>query len=270
MERERPSARLAASAQGRSDAVRRVESRGPAAGLGNEPRAWLGRVRLFDGVEDEGLDRILAAGRWVRTCKGEVVIERGSVGDQLFVIHRGRYQVTATDPAGRRVTLSVLGPSEVFGEIAMVDGCGRSADVISVGSGRLLVLERKSFLALAGAYPAIGWTLTSVVARRLRRLTERLEDRAFLDLEKRLAKRLVEAAEDVGGTTDGRLLRGIAVSLTQNDLAAIVDASRERVNRQLAAWVKDGIVAVERSRIELLDPVALRRVYQAPPEPAPD
>ncbi|MFO0693941.1 MAG: Crp/Fnr family transcriptional regulator [Polyangiales bacterium] len=252
MGRELPSARAVLGSSAKSDRVRRGEA----------SRSWLADVRLFDGVDEAGLSRMLAPGRFVETSKGEMILERGTIGDQLYVIQRGRYQVTATDRAGRRVTLSVLGPSDVFGEVSMVDGCARSADVISVGTGRLLVVERPSFVELATTYPTIGWTLTTVVARRLRRLTERLEDRAFLDLEKRLAKRLVEAAEDVGGTTDGRLMRGIRIALTQNDLAAIVDASRERVNRQLATWVKDGLVGVERSRIALLDPEGLRRVYE--------
>jgi CRP-like cAMP-binding protein len=149
----------------------------------------------------------------------------------------------------------------VFGEIALTDRSARSADVMSLGSGSLLVIEREAVMSVADASPALGWALARIVSRRLRRLTERLEDRAFLDLEARLAKRLVEAAEDVSGTADAPLMPGLCVALTQRDLAELVDGSRERVNKRLAQWTTEGLIAVDRARITILEPGKLRQVY---------
>lgn len=222
----------------------------------------LRRVRLFEELDDEATERLASYARSLTTTKGQLVIARGDPGDALFVIRRGRFKVATADAAGRHLTLGVLGPAEVFGEIALVDGRARSADVVSLGTGSLLAIDRSRFVGLVRTHPTLGWTLTNVVARRLRRLTERLEDRAFLDLERRLAKRLIEAAEDVGASRDGYLMPGISVGFTQQELAEIVDASRERVNRQLATWSRDGYVEIARSRIRLLDPAALRRVFE--------
>jgi len=243
----------------RSNGGREDSRRTPA--QSNQGFRLLRRVRIFDAVDDDGLRRLVDAASLVTTTKGQTVVARGSVGDALYVIQRGHFKVAAVKATGRQITLSVLGPAEVFGEVELVDGRARSTDVISIHPGSLVVIERDTFMRLATEYPSISWTLMSVVARRLRRLTERLEDRAFLDLERRLAKRLVETAEDIGATPEGYLMSGISVGFTQQDLADIVDASRERVNRQLAIWSREGFIAVERSRIHLLDPNAIRRVY---------
>lgn len=254
--------------------VRASAERGPASGSVPRARArasdsdpsevtkLLRRVRLFDAFDDTQLMRLASSSRVLATKKEQLVFSRGERSEALYVVKRGRFKAFAKDRAGHRVTLNVIGPSEVFGEIALTDRNARSADVISLSTGSLLVIEREAVMSLADASPALGWALARIVSRRLRRLTERLEDRAFLDLEARLAKRLVEAAEDVSGNADAPLLPGLCVALTQRDLAELVDGSRERVNRRLAAWTSEGLIAVDRARITIRDPEKLRHVYE--------
>lgn len=245
-----------------SPLVRAPNAARPSSAQAARTFAVLRRVRLFDGVDDDALRMLADTAVCRTTAKGEHIMKRGAKGDALYVVLRGRFKVTATDRTGRKLTLSVLATADVFGEMALIDGQARSADVFSISSGAVLVIDRATFMALSATYTGIVWTLMSLVVRRLRRLTERIEDRAFLDLEHRLAKRLYEAAEDVGGSRDGRLMRGSSIAFTQQDLADIVDASRERVNRQLAAWSREGFVSVERRRIRLLEPDAIRGVYE--------
>lgn len=197
----------------------------------------------------------------IATARDQRIVSRGDAADSLYVIVRGRFKVVAADVLGRQIALNVLGPQEVFGELGLVDGRVRSADVVSMTTGSLVAIDRSCFIALAKEHPGMSWTLATIVTRRLRRLTERLEDRAFLDIQQRLAKRLVEAAEDAVGGSDGHVMPGTCVTMSQRDLGEIVDASRERVNRQLVVWARDGVLQLERRRIRLVLPEALRRLY---------
>lgn len=217
----------------------------------------LRRVALFEGVEDERLLRLAELVRPMNVTRAQPIVTRGECADCVFVIQRGRFKVATRDTQGRQLTLNVLGPPELFGEVAIVDRGVRSADVVALSTGTLLVIDRPAFVALAQEHASIGWALAILVARRLRRLTERLEDRSFLDVEQRLAKRLYELAEDASGA-QGKVMGGTTVSMSQRDLAEVVDASRERVNRQLATWARERILAMDRRAIRILNPDALR------------
>lgn len=226
--------------------------------------AALRRANVLADVAEPALRTLALRASLVKVQRGAVVVARGDKADALFVVHTGRFKVTTADPHGHQITLNVLSKGELFGEVAFFDGAGRSADVTAMSSGSLVTLDRASFFEVFSESSSVGLHLMSAMSRRLRRLTERMEDRAFLDVEKRLAKRLVEAAEDVGATREGFLMPGISVALSQQDLGELVDASRERVNRQLALWARDGILTVRRRCIQIDDPDALRRVYRGP------
>jgi CRP-like cAMP-binding protein len=222
----------------------------------------LRRVALFEGVDDARLDQLAREANPLTVRRGQIVISRGERADCVFVIQRGRFKVATRDPQGQQLAINVLGAPELFGEVAIVDHGVRSADVTALSTGTLLTIDRAAFVTLAHEHASIGWALAVLVARRLRQLTERLKDRSFLDVEQRLAKRLHELAEDAVGI-EGRVIPGTTISMSQRDLAEVVDASRERVNRQLARWSREHILTMERRTIRILNPDALRQRAEA-------
>lgn len=222
------------------------------------PITTLRRVALFRGTSQAFIEAMAECVSTRSTRRDERVVARGEPGHSVFIVHRGRFKVVASDANGRQITINVLGHAELFGELAIIDQGPRSADVISMGPGVLLSIERGAFLEHASDQAALAWRFAALVTRRLRRLTSYLEDRSFLEIEQRLAKRLVELAEDASSTTYGRVMPGTTVWMSQRELAEIVDASRERVNRQLTLWEREGVIALERGAIRVVQPDGLR------------
>jgi CRP-like cAMP-binding protein len=220
-------------------------------------RSALRAIPLFAGLPAEDLRRVgeLARTRWY--AKGREVVFKASQAGQLYAILRGRLKVTGPNLDGGEITFAILGPGEVFGEIALLDGQARSATVTTLEACELLLLEREPFVALLHAHPAIGVRLLEVMARRVRLLSERVEDSAFLDLPARLAKQLLRLAERYGERLPDGGVR-VGLSLSQGDLGELCGATRESVNKQLQAWRRRKLVGPAGAELVLRDPAALR------------
>ncbi len=188
---------------------------------------------------------------------GAAIFHREDPGSTLHIIHRGRVKLVLASPEGREVTVQLLGPGDFFGELALLDGGPRSASAVALEPVTTLTLDHAPFIATLGRHPEVAGRLLAVLGDRLRRTDELIADILFLDLPARLAKHLLALADDHGSAgTDG--IR-IALRLSQSELAAIVGATRESVNRCLNAYADRGLVAVDRDGITILDPDALRR-----------
>jgi CRP-like cAMP-binding protein len=137
--------------------------------------------------------------------------------------------------------MSLMQAGDVFGEIAFLDGGARSATVTSLDSCELLIIRRADFLLLLRRVPTISMALLNVMAKRIRRLSESAQDSAFLDVKSRLAKRLVDLADQFG-TPLGSGQVALRVRLSQQELGDMVQATRESVNKCLREWAKEGII----------------------------
>ena len=187
------------------------------------------------------------------------IVRKGEPGDGLFVLLEGRAKVTSLGHGGGDTALAVMGPGEVFGEVALLDGCPRSATVTTIDRCETAFIDQHAFQELLLANPRLAIRLLSLLARRLRQLTERVEDRAFLQLEARLAKQLVQLAEEYGGPlADGGVRIPLAIS--QQDLGNLVNATRESVNKQLREWTKTGVLRHDRRKLDIYNLDALRLV----------
>jgi CRP-like cAMP-binding protein len=144
-----------------------------------------------------------------------------------------------------------IGAGEIVGEIALLDGQPRTADAMALTDCRLMIIERRDFLPLLHDFPDVAIKLLELLCSRLRRTSEQVEDLMFLDLKGRLTKALLRLAQESGNGN------GIAVS--QTDLSQMIGMSREMINKQLQAWVRDGVIEVERRRIVVLRPDVLAR-----------
>jgi len=213
------------------------------------------RTEIFQLLQPAELEAVLARATLRRVARGEIIRRRGDPGTGMVVIVSGRVRIGLVSEDGREVTLTVLGPGEVLGEMTLLDGSDCSADATAQEDCALLMIERTQFLRLLRSNSELCLQLMSILFQRLRRANGALEDMALLDLSTRLGRLLLRLSRDYGVAAP----RGtrIEVRLSQKDLSSLAGASREKVNRQLRQWEQEGIIAKDNGRLLILKPQAL-------------
>jgi CRP/FNR family cyclic AMP-dependent transcriptional regulator len=219
-------------------------------------------IALFAGLAEEHLAALAAALRRRRYPRGATVFLTGDPGEQLYLIERGRVRIGLVAPDGREVVLAVLGPGEAFGDLALLDGEPRSADAAAQEDSLLLVLPRDAFLRHLEAHPGLAIALLAEMSRRLRRNARIIQDAAFRDVPARLAAALLQLAREQG-PPDGSG-REVAVSVTQAELAGMIGATRESVNKWLGSFERRGFLRRQRGVIAIADTRALGQQLLAP------
>ena len=172
---------------------------------------------------------------------GEMLFQKGDPGDALFGVRRGQIRIETGASDGSRLTLNFLGPGDLFGEVAVLDGQSRTADAAAAETTELFVLRREDFLGFLEREPRVAVRLIMLLCQRIRWMSERMEESVLQPLPVRLARRLCALASDFGSE----------VHISQEQLGVFVGAARESVNRQLQLWRKDGILDLQRGRILL-------------------
>ena len=209
---------------------------------------------FFKGFEDDAIEAVAALCVTRSLAAGEVLFLKGDAGDALYAIRRGQIRIATGTDAGRRLTLNLLGPGDVFGEVALLDGRSRTADATALEASELFMVRRRDFLNLITQRPKVAVRIIELLCERIRWMSDRMEESVLLPLPARLARRLVALSEDFG--TD--------LHVSQEELAVFIGATRESVNRQLQTWKRQGVIALGRNRIQLLDRGALRPVADPP------
>ena len=217
----------------------------------------LGQTQLFGGLSDEMLARVAERCLARRYNKGNIVFRRGDAGDRLYVIAEGAVKVVLTSDDGDEMLLRTMEKPEVLGELALADGGPRSAGVEVVEDSLLGSLDRETWLDLQEANPELRQAMLDALVGVVRRLTEHTADLVFLDLQGRVAKVLVQLADERGREVPEGV--ELDLPLTQSDLAAMVGGSRQSVNQSLAAFQKRGYVELKGREIVVKDPAGLRR-----------
>lgn len=204
-------------------------------------RDALKRLWLFAELADDDIEQIRALARLQRYPARQTVVSQGDETGDLFLVVDGSLRASSCNAHGDEVVLSIMGPGDVFGEMALLDGEPRSATVSTLEACQLLVIEAGAFHALLRQMPALSASLMKVMARRIRDLTDRTQDVALLNVESHLAKVVLALAARFGDhTRSGQT--AITLKLSQQELASMVGATRELVNRRLRAWAQRGIV----------------------------
>ncbi|HEU5330418.1 MAG TPA: Crp/Fnr family transcriptional regulator [Thermomicrobiales bacterium] len=217
-------------------------------------------VPLLAVLPDDELDRLAQRARPRQYRAGTIIFHRDDPGAALHIITAGLVKLVLTSLEGREVTVGILRPGDFFGELALLDGGPRSASAIALDAVETLTLDRTPFVAILERQPQMASALLAVLGDRLRRTDELVQDILFLDLPGRLAKQLLALAGEHGVPGAGGTR--IDLRLNQSDLAAIVGATRESVNRCLNAYAERGLLRVERDAITILQPEALQdRIY---------
>ena len=222
----------------------------------------LSRVWLFNALAKDDLVRLSQLAK-VRVYKPrETIVSKGDPANEFYVLLRGRAKVSAQGKDGADAAINVMGPGEVFGEVGILDSQPRSATVTTLEECEMAVVDKRAFEGLLATSPEVAIKLLSVLAGRIRELTIRVEDRAFLDVPARLAKQLLWLAAS-HGTESNRGVR-IALKLSQQELGDFIGATRESVNKNLRDWSRSGFIRNDRDFLDILDQDALRKIAQPP------
>lgn len=225
------------------------------------PVELLRRVPLLQSLSDAELRNVASLSTKRRVRAREVVVQQSEPGNELFVLVSGHLKVVSTDPEGRDAGLNVLGPGEVFGEVALLDGGPRSATIVALNEPcELLVIRRENWLRFLRESPDTAVQLLGVLAARLRKLTERTEDIAFLRVGERLAKTVATLASTYGEKQPDGSLR-LALKMSQQEMGDLVGATRESANKQIRAWEQAGLVSQDHGHLIVHDLERLR-VYR--------
>ncbi|MGH9039960.1 MAG: Crp/Fnr family transcriptional regulator [Acidimicrobiia bacterium] len=211
---------------------------------------------ILSSLGEEDRRRLLASSRRRRFARREVLFHEGDPGDTLHLIDKGRVGVRITTPLGDVATLSVVGPGECVGEMALLGSGHRGATVVALEKTETLSLHRDQFEALRRDNPAVDRFLIDVLATEVRRLDVQLMEALFLPVERRVLRRLLALTGVYAGEAAAN---GAEIPLTQDDLASLAGTSRATVNRVLRQAEEAGWVALGRGRIRVLDHDRLAR-----------
>lgn len=213
-------------------------------------------VPLFADLEEGELERFSQVAVPRAFPAGTRVFHEGDDSDACYIVKDGSFRVTREHSDGRAITLATLGPGEIFGELAMLDGDKRSASAEALTDGELLALPANDVRALLGRHPEIALKLVAGLVRRLRAANIRLSRQSFQTVPSRVAgilAQLSREAQDGEGEQEA-----VTIQMNQTDLAQLAGTSRESVSRFLAELERAGVVRSGRGRVTVLDPPKLR------------
>lgn len=212
--------------------------------------------RLLEGVPDEDMRELLSVARRRTFRRGEVVFHRDDPADSLHLIVKGRFAIRVMTPLGDQVTITVRGPGESFGEMALVGGgARRSATVEALEAAETFAVYQAEFDRLRAEHPSVTEILVAFLANEVRMLNGRLLEALYVPVERRVLRRIDELARLYGPGSNGTL----EIPLTQEEIADLAGTSRATANAVLRDAQERGLVRLSRGRVEVVDPDALAR-----------
>ena len=206
---------------------------------------------LFSALDAEGAAALRASLAERHVSKGEVLFAEGDPGDRMYVIIDGKVKLGQTSSDGRESLLSILGPGEMFGELSLFDPGLRTSTATALTDATVLGLGNEQLRPWLTGRPEVAAALLQALAQRLRRTNEAMADLVFSDVPGRVAKALMDLGEKFGTVTPEGLL--VTHDMTQEELAQLVGASRETVNKALADFAQRGWIRLESRQVLITD-----------------
>ena len=205
--------------------------------------AVIRKAPIFSGLDASAADALRASMNLVKLRKGQSLFKEGDDGDHLFVVSSGKVKLGTKSVDGRENLLMILGPGDMFGELSLFDSGPRTATATAVTDSKLLALGQDKVIPWVKEHPEVSLQLLARLASRLRRTNEVVGDLVFSDVPGRVAKALI----DLGVKFGDKRSEGLFVNhdLTQEELAQLVGASRETVNKALADFAQRGWLRLE-------------------------
>ncbi|MET0277580.1 MAG: Crp/Fnr family transcriptional regulator [Pseudorhodoplanes sp.] len=219
--------------------------------------AFLRDHPIFGVLGDDILQQLRSHALQKTVAKGTTIFSKGETGSSLFAVLEGQVKVVSFSAQGKNAVFNILGPGDIFGEIALLDGGERTADVTTISDCKLLVIERRDFLPLVHSRPDVAQRLIEVLCMRLRNTSRQVEEVMFLELPAKLANTLLRL--NAAALAEGKN----KIALTQSEIAQVIGASRESTNKQLREWEERKWLRLERGGLVILSPEKLTRITEA-------
>ncbi len=225
----------------------------------NKSSDFLSFVPIFSSLDKKILEKILEKGQQKFYPKNTYVFREEEPGSCLFIIISGKVKVSRGNNDGKEVILSLLQESEFFGEMSLLDGSERSADVITLEDTELFLLDRADFNDLLINHPEVGFALLKELSLRLRAADLKIKSLTLKDSEGKVATILIELADNYGKIKNG--IVEIDKLPFQSDLASMAGTSRETISRTLHTFAKKGLVEIDGPKLRILDYEKFKELY---------
>ena len=210
----------------------------------------LAAVEMFAKLNADELERLKDVAEVRELRRNDALFSEGDPSTELFVVVEGRLAIAKRSPDGRESVIALMERGDLFGEMPLFDGEGRSAEARALEPSEVIVIPYSAVREIYEARPELLWSVTEMLTLRLRNLDEALVDTMFLDVTGRTAKRLLELSNGA---------EEFSLPITQEELAGMVGASRERVNKAIASFIRLGWIEQHERRYRIVDREQLER-----------
>ncbi len=220
---------------------------------------FLRNVPIFNELSDQELEKIAALGIRKKYKKGSIILLEEETGAALFVIVSGKVKIVRMDDDGREVILSILGGSDFFGEMAILDGLTRSASVVATSKSELFMIHRRDFLKLLNDFPMVAIALLRELTNRLRKADAQIKSLSLKDAAGRVANVVLQLADEIGMFRKGRV--EIDELPLQQDLANMAGTSRETISRMIHKFIQKGYLQMQGNRLIINDYESFKNLH---------
>src|SRR5215471_15424403 len=253
---------LLPSSCSRSHAGVPQEKIGDTRNLSSSKLSVLRQHLFFRDLEPEALDQLCRYAKHTVLKRGATIFAKDDPGNSLYAVISGTVKISISSPDGRNAILNLIGPGELFGEMAVLDGQPRSADATANTNCEIFVVDRRDFLPFVRSQPTLAMKFIELLCTRIRKTSDQVEQVILQDLPGRLASALL-------GLTENRRLDAerSTIAITQQEISEMVGMSRESINKQLRAWALRNWVRLEFGAIVILNALALRELAEGSPKP---
>ena len=215
--------------------------------------AVLRKHPIFCDLDPEAFDQLCRYAKHANLKRGSTIVSKGDPGNSLIAVISGTVKISISSPDGRSAILNLIGPGEIFGEVAVLDGHARTADATANTNCEIVVIDRREFLPFVRSQPALAMKFIELLCARLRWTSDQVEQVILQDLPGRLASALIRLTEKHKVAQGGR-----TIAVTQQEISEMVGMTRESINKQLRAWAGRNWVRLEHGAIVVLDVEALQ------------
>jgi CRP/FNR family cyclic AMP-dependent transcriptional regulator len=215
------------------------------------------RVPLFADLADAQVETLIRDFNRRRFQQDEAIFQQGDPGQALYMVESGQVRIYVQDEEGQETSVILCGPGDLFGELALIDGLPRSASAVAMEDTVVLALSHDRFREQMRRYPQVALNLMKALSVRVRYNTQQVGSLTLLDIPGRLARKLLELAQDHGQMEPDGVR--ISLALTQSDLASLIGTTRESVNKAMSTFRREGLILVRQNHITIADPDALRK-----------
>src|SRR6266702_4372459 len=229
---------------------------GEARGFPGNKLAVLRKHPYFCDLEPEAFDQLCRYAKHSTLKRGTTIVSKGDPGNSLIAVISGTVKISVSSADGRSAILNLIGPGEIFGEVAVLDGLARTADATANTNCEIFVIDRREFIPFVRSQPALAMKFIELLCTRLRRTSDQVEEVILQNLPGRLASALLRLTEKhkPGDRT---------IAITQQEISEMVGMSRESINKQLRAWAARSWVRLEHGAIVVLNAAMLRELVEA-------